>query len=34
MSNFNWEKAHYLYKDCDLIADLDRQRLLQHEQHE
>lgn len=23
MSNFNWEKAHYLYKDCDLIADLD-----------
>ena len=23
MSNFNWEKAHYLHKDCDLIADLD-----------
>ena len=22
MSNFNWEKAHYLYSDCDLIADL------------
>ena len=22
MSNFNWEKAPYIYEDCDLIADL------------
>lgn len=22
MSNFSWEKAPYIYEDCDLIADL------------
>lgn len=22
MSSFNWEKAPYIYEDCDLIADL------------
>ena len=22
MSNFNWEKAPYIYEDCNLIADL------------